>query len=246
AFITEGDHVLVERAAMMTENIAGVERVGTDGRAATAARRPQMVQTFQIAALALPISDRVVDEFQFAHSAEIRNRKYGIEHRLQTDIFTLIGQKIHLQKSLVRLFLYFDQVRNWNGSFDFGEIHPLTCGGIVLCVHSLKAPDGRLANAAQAAFNTKPTAHREWEPLGAPNDETWAGIDKGAGRLLRMRTGLRELRAQKSCVFGRAKERRRTPLLAVWPSLQLKYQDLGITVTNWDRIRLTRRPNYLD
>ena len=32
-------------------------------------------------------------------------------------------------------------------------------------------------------------------------------------------------------------ETHRDPLSAVWPSLQLKFHDSGITVTNWDRVR---------
>jgi hypothetical protein len=39
--------------------------------------------------------------------------------------------------------------------------------------------------------------------------------------------------------------RKRTTLPCTVPAeLQLKYQDSGSTVTNWDRIRLKRRPNY--
>jgi len=36
----------------------------------------------------------------------------------------------------------------------------------------------------------------------------------------------------------------RDPLSAVSRELQLKYQIAGITVTNWDRIRLNPTPNY--
>jgi len=39
--------------------------------------------------------------------------------------------------------------------------------------------------------------------------------------------------------------RKRTSIPCTVPAeLQLKFQDLGSTVTNWDRIRLNRKPNY--
>ena len=44
ALIAEGDDVLVEGAAVVAEDVAGVERVCADGGTTTAAGRPQMVQ----------------------------------------------------------------------------------------------------------------------------------------------------------------------------------------------------------
>ena len=60
-----------------------------------------MVQSLQIAAFALPVADRIIDELQLAYAAEIGNREDGGEHRLQSDIVALIRQKIHLQELLV-------------------------------------------------------------------------------------------------------------------------------------------------
>jgi len=42
--------------------------------------------------------------------------------------------------------------------------------------------------------------------------------------------------AHESCVITTALTHR-DPLSAVVPGLQLKFQDSGMTVTNWDRIR---------
>jgi hypothetical protein len=42
--------------------------------------------------------------------------------------------------------------------------------------------------------------------------------------------------AHESCVITTALTRR-DPLSAVVPGLQLKFQDSGMTVTNWDRVR---------
>jgi len=92
---------------MLAENVAGVERVGAHGGAAIAAGGAQVVQPFQVAALAFPVADRIVDELQVADAAKIRNRKHGSENRLQTDVLTLVRELVHLQKPLVRFLLHF-------------------------------------------------------------------------------------------------------------------------------------------
>ena len=46
-----------------------------------------------------------------------------------------------------------------------------------------------------------------------------------------------EARAQEFRKIPGGTQTHRNPLSAVAPELQLKYQDLGIKVTNWDRIR---------
>src|ERR1017187_1769857 len=62
ALVAERHHVLVKGSAMMAQNVAGVERVGADGGAATAASGPQVVQSLEVTALAFPVADRVIDE----------------------------------------------------------------------------------------------------------------------------------------------------------------------------------------
>ena len=90
------------------------------------------MQAFQVAALALPVSNRVIDELELAHAAKIGNRKNGTEYSLQTGVFTLIREQFHLQKTLIRTLLNLDQIRNRDGSFDFREINslggPRRCG----------------------------------------------------------------------------------------------------------------------
>jgi hypothetical protein len=127
ALVTERHDVLVKGAAMPAKDIARMERIGLDGGAARwiAAGGPQVMQSLQIAALAFPVADRIVDEFQLADAAEIGNRKYRREHRLQADVVALIRQQIHLQKLLVRIALDFDQIRNRNRSFDLGKINSI-------------------------------------------------------------------------------------------------------------------------
>ena len=85
-----------------------------------------MVQTLQVAALALPVADRVVNEVQLGQAAEIGDRKDAGEHRLQARVVAFLGQHIHLQKALVALLLDFNQIRDRNGCLDFREINTFT------------------------------------------------------------------------------------------------------------------------
>ena len=114
AAVAEGDDVLVERAAAVAQNVAGMERIGLDGRAASRvpASGAQVVQPFEVAALALPVADRVIDELQLAQAAEVRDRENAFENALQTRVVALARQQFHLQKALIRLLLNLDQVRN--------------------------------------------------------------------------------------------------------------------------------------
>src|ERR1039458_215672 len=101
ALVAERHHVFVESSAMMAQDVAGVERVGADGGAATAAGRPQVVQPLEVTALAFPVADGIIDELQIAHAAKIRDREHAIEHGLQADVLALIRQQVHLQEALV-------------------------------------------------------------------------------------------------------------------------------------------------
>src|ERR1039458_4275273 len=101
ALVAERHHVLVESAAVVAEDVAGVERVCADGGTTTAAGRPQMVQPLEVAALAFPVADRVIDELQIAHAAKIGDRKHAVEHGLQADVLALVRQQVHLQEALV-------------------------------------------------------------------------------------------------------------------------------------------------
>ncbi len=103
AAIAEGDDILVERSAAVAQHVADMERIGLDGGAAAwiAARGTQVMQPFQVAALALPVSDRIVDELQLAQAPEVGNRKNRVEHALQAGVFPLAGKQVHLQKPLI-------------------------------------------------------------------------------------------------------------------------------------------------
>ena len=138
ALVAERDDVAVERAAVVAEDVARMERIGLDRGAARGFRQVdrRWCRPFQIAALAFPVADGIIDELQLADAAEIGNREDRSENRLQTDVFTLVRQKIHLQELLVRILLHFDQIRNRDRSLDFGKINSL--GGQAVFRHRIQ------------------------------------------------------------------------------------------------------------
>src|SRR6202021_2371562 len=99
ALVAERGRVLVERAALRAQHVTGLIRVCNHGCAAIPAGGAQVVQAAQMAALALPVADRVVDEIELRKSAKILNRKYRREHGLQTGILALARQQIHRQEA---------------------------------------------------------------------------------------------------------------------------------------------------
>ena len=113
AAVAEGDDVLVEGAAAMAQHVAQMERIGLDGGAAgrIAAGGTQVVQPLEVAALALPVADGVIDELKLAQAAEIGDRKNAFEHAFQPRVVPFAGQQIHLQKTLIGLLLDLDQIR---------------------------------------------------------------------------------------------------------------------------------------
>src|SRR6202167_2787878 len=122
ALVAKGRRVLVERAALGAQHVARLIRIGDDRCSAIAAGGAQVVEAAEVAALALPVSDRVVHEIQLRQAAKILNRKHRGEDRLQAGIFPLARQQIHLQKPLIRLLLYVNQVRNLHRGLDFCKV----------------------------------------------------------------------------------------------------------------------------
>src|SRR4029453_3208519 len=101
------------------------------------ARLSQMVPSLQLAALALPVADRVLDELERRVLAEVADRKHRLEHRLETRVLALARQTVHLQEAFVRLLLDLDQVRDRNGRFDFRKVDALAVDVLGKAVHSL-------------------------------------------------------------------------------------------------------------
>src|SRR6185312_5048247 len=127
AAVAEGNNILVERAAAMAKHIAGMERIGADFRSAVriTANRSKVMQPLEVAAFALPIADRIINEFQLAQAAEIGNRENGTENALQSRVFAFFGQKVHLQEALIRTPLHFDEIRDRNRGLNLRKINSL-------------------------------------------------------------------------------------------------------------------------
>src|SRR5207244_10961242 len=106
---------LVRLAAARAEHLTVAVRIRDQRRAAVAARLAEVVQPLELAALALPVADRVLDELERRVLAEVADREDRLEYRLETRILPLARQTIHLQETLVGLLLDLDQVRDRNG-----------------------------------------------------------------------------------------------------------------------------------
>src|SRR5439155_3229767 len=116
---------LVPLAAARAQHFAIAEGIGDERGAAVAARLAQVMQPLQLAALALPVADRILDELERRVLAEVADGKYRLDHRLQTRVLALARQTIHLQEPLVGLLLDLDQVRDRDGGLDFRKVDAL-------------------------------------------------------------------------------------------------------------------------
>ncbi len=124
ALVTEVGNVLVVRSALVAEHITWKERISDYHGAAMRAGGTQVMETLEVAALALPVADGVVDEVQLRNAAEVSNGENRNKHRLQPRVITLVGQLIHLQKALIGASLHFDQVGNLGCGWNLGKIEP--------------------------------------------------------------------------------------------------------------------------
>src|SRR5262245_49309862 len=103
------------------------------------------MQAGELAALALPVADRILDELQRRVLAEVADREYRLEHRLEAGVLALARQTAHLQEALVRLLLDLDQVRDRNGRLDFRKVDALSVNVFRKAVHSLDLEEIRSA-----------------------------------------------------------------------------------------------------
>src|SRR5208283_5462154 len=150
ALLALGHVVLQLQADWIAALVAEVGRIRVV-RAAVVASGTEVVQAFQVSALALPVADGVVDELELRDVAEVGNRKHRLKHRLQSAIFALARQLVHLQKAFVGTLLNLDQVRNLDGRWNFGKIKTLAVD-IMLC-HSKKLLLSGSLGAANTARN---------------------------------------------------------------------------------------------
>ena len=119
ALVTEIGRIGVVGAALGAQHIPQMEGIGLHGCAAITAGGAQVVQPLEVAALALPVANGVLHEVQLRDVAEVGDRKYRLEHRLQTTVIALARQRIHLQKAIVRTLLHLNQVGDLDGRRNF-------------------------------------------------------------------------------------------------------------------------------
>ena len=132
ALVTEIGRVGVVRAALVTEHVAGMKRIGDDGGSAVLASGAQVVQPFQVATLALPVADRIVHKLKLRDVAEVGDREDRLKHGLEPAVFALAGQLVHLQEAVIGALLNLDQVRDLDGGRNFRKIKTLA-EGVMLC-----------------------------------------------------------------------------------------------------------------
>ncbi len=126
---------LVRRAAFRAEHVLVAVRIGDQRVAAGLAGLAQVMQALELAALALPVTDRVLDELERRVLAEIADRKNRLEHRLQPLVLAFRGQAVHLQEALVALPLDLDEIRDLDRGPDFREVLALAVDVLGKAVH---------------------------------------------------------------------------------------------------------------
>src|SRR5919201_1566171 len=105
------------------------------------------MQAGELAALALPVADRILDELERRVLAEIADRKDGLEDGLQARILPFGRETVHLQEPLVRLPLDLDEVRDGNRRLDFREVLAFAVDVLRKAVHRWLTLEDRRINA---------------------------------------------------------------------------------------------------
>src|SRR5207237_8144406 len=111
ALVAERDDVLIDGAALRAHHGSfRRKRIRSNRRAAGFTCATQVMEPFQVSALALPVSDGVADEFECRYAAKVRYRENRIKNGLQGGVFAFLGQHVHLQEPLVAVLLYLDEI----------------------------------------------------------------------------------------------------------------------------------------
>jgi hypothetical protein len=87
-----------------------------------------VIETLELAALALPVADRVFNKLELRSFAEVGYRKHRAKHCLKAGVLTLGRKHVHLKKAIVGLTLYLDQVWNPYSRLDPRKIVSLPAG----------------------------------------------------------------------------------------------------------------------
>ena len=173
ADVTDVATRLVGGAALAADDVLLAVRIGHQRQAAGLAGLAQVVQAGQLAALALPVPDRILDELERRVLAEVADREHRLEHRLQPLVLAFRGHPVHLQEALVRAALNLDQVRDRNRRLDLREILALAVDVLGKAVHAVKLRLGPRATVVEGWCPTSvrcPTARRT---RGRTTDRGW-------------------------------------------------------------------------
>src|SRR4029453_1139831 len=131
---------LVRRAAARAQHVLVAIGISDEGGTAAHARLAQVLQPLQLAALALPVADRVLDELERRVLSKVADRKDRFEYRLQTRVLAFRGQTVHLQAPLVRLLLNFNQVRSRDCGIYLREVDTFAVDVLRQAVHAFRSP----------------------------------------------------------------------------------------------------------
>jgi hypothetical protein len=134
------DHDRRQVPAAVAQHLAA-ERVGGDeALAAVDALAAQVLDPDQLAALAFPVADRVVDELQGAGLAEVLDREDRLEDGLQPRALAIGRGDVHLQEALVRALLDLDQIRHRDRRPNARELDPFRRRGLEGLGHRCSNP----------------------------------------------------------------------------------------------------------
>jgi hypothetical protein len=81
-----------------------------------------VVEALEVATLALPVADGVIDELKLAYITEVGDGEDRREDGLEAVVFALLRKLVHLQEALIAAALNLDEVRYFNCGWNFGKI----------------------------------------------------------------------------------------------------------------------------
>jgi hypothetical protein len=122
ADVADLDAILVDHAALLAAHRLFMRVIGDDLRAAVRAGHAQVLETLELAALALPVPDGELDEVERARLPEITEGEDAGEDGLQSRVFALLRQEVHLQEPFVRLSLDVNQIRQRHIAANLREV----------------------------------------------------------------------------------------------------------------------------
>ena len=154
--IADGGGVLVAVAALGAVHRRILGMLCHDVVAAALAGGAEMGETFVLAALAGPMAYGIINEFHLKGGVgavgvfPVMHGEHGFEDRLESAIFPLLMEQVHLQELVVAAFLDIDQVRNRNERADLRKLDALTIDVLLDAHDSLQIQPARTVGRSWA------------------------------------------------------------------------------------------------